>query len=175
MIPGLTFLKKAIHDTTAILSKLKTEVPFYNIDGKNGRQICQYGYKYNYYTKKCVETDPIPEFWLDIIKPTLDALELKIEFNQVLINKYQPGEGIASHIDADIFGDTILCLTVNSGAVLYFEKGNELHSIYPDNGDIYLMQKDARYKYKHSQPARKKDPGYGPRGVRYSVTYRTIK
>jgi alkylated DNA repair dioxygenase AlkB len=181
MIRGLTYLKKAIPDTSEVLHKLKTEVPFYNIDKSNGRRICQYGYRYDYYTKKCVKIDPVPEYWLNLIKPVLDQQEIKAEFNwlgcqfnQVLINEYQPGQGIAPHIDSEIFGDTILCLTINSGAVLVFEKGNEVASIYPENGDVYIMQSDARYKYKHFQPARKKDPGYGPRGVRYSITYRTV-
>lgn len=182
MIRGLTYLKKAIPDTSEVLHKLKTEVPFYNIDKSNGRRICQYGYRYDYYTKKCIKIDPVPEYWLNLIKPVLDQQEIKASLNQVLINEYQPGQGIAPHIDSEIFGDTILCLTINSGAVLVFEKESEKCSteqntgavLYPENGDVYIMQSDARYKYKHSQPARKKDPGYGPRGVRYSITYRTV-
>lgn len=174
-IKGLTILKSAIKQTKQILDSLITNPDFYNIDNKAGRRICQYGYKYDYLTKTCIKTDPIPQFYFDIINPVLDEQKIECKFNQVLINEYQPGQGIAPHMDANIFGDIIVCLTINSGAIIKFEYREDEFEFYMDNGDVYIMQDDARYLYKHSQPARKKDKGYGPRGVRYSITYRFYK
>ena len=171
-IKGFTLLKSAIKNTKPILDALVSNPGFYSIDNKAGRRICQYGYKYDYLTETCVKTTEIPQFYLDIINPVLQQQKIECKFNQVLINEYQPGQGIAPHVDANIFGDTIVCLTINSGAVIKFERREQEHEFYVDNGDVYIMQSEARYDYKHSQPARKKDQGYGPRGVRYSITYR---
>ncbi len=44
-------------------------------------------------------------------------------FDQLIVNEYQPGQGISPHIDnKTLFSDIIVSLSLGSNAVMIFEK-----------------------------------------------------
>ena len=72
------------------------------------RRTQHYGYVYNYRSKNAKQKgNPIPEWKI------LEKVKKYIEFEQVIINEYKPGQGIYWHIDApSAFGDTIVSLSL---------------------------------------------------------------
>ncbi|KAH9623501.1 hypothetical protein KSS87_007091 [Heliosperma pusillum] len=79
-------------------------------------------------------------------------------FDQLIINLYQPGEGICAHVDLMRFEDGIAIVSLESACVMHFTPvecdGKEvpLAMKVPVNltpGSLVVMWGDARYKWKH--------------------------
>ncbi len=152
----------------------------------NGRVVKQFGFSYDYKKRSLKGKAPAFPDWLTAIAELLDtqcrSLELKnvSKFNQCIVNKYDPGEGISPHTDAPVFGDIIGCFTIGSGATMTFTpigRGSSSHMVYTQPGSVYVMSGDARYKWKHEMPCRKVDEVDGvrlKRGKRISLTFRQV-
>lgn len=137
------------------------------------RKVQHYGFPYNYQTRKLdTEFIPIPTILLEL------ATELKIdEPKNIIINRYLPGEGIASHIDSYLFGDCISCLSLNSGIQIDFSNRNKDTSLYLLPRSLLTMSGDARREWKHGIVGRKSDHVNGKkilRRERISITFRTL-
>jgi len=108
--------------------------------------------------------------------------EKQLDYNpdQVIINEYQPGEGIRPHKDRNYYENQICGINLASGCVMRFSNANhqEVFDIELPRHSLYIMQDDARKKWNHSIPPRKKDLINGAiqhRGRRLSITYRKVK
>lgn len=100
--------------------------------------------------------------------------------DQVIINEYMPGEGIRPHKDRNYYENQICGVNLGSGCVMRFIKGANLETIDVEipRRSIYVMQDDARRKWSHGIPPRKKDVLNGiihHRERRVSITYRKVK
>lgn len=101
--------------------------------------------------------------------------EPSCQFDQLIVNEYRPGQGIAPHIDCKpCFTDGIASLSLNSGTVMHFRRA------YCDNVDILLPRRsliiltgEARYNWTHSIVPRLADNGVA-RQRRVSLTFRTV-
>lgn len=145
------------------------------------RQVQHYGYRYDYKARSVVSSS-----YLGALPKYLDELAQKLYIknlfskkpDQVIVNEYLPGQGIAPHIDCEsCFGNEIASLSLGSGAVMQFTNLDENQEIYLENRSLILLQDDARYKWKHSIPARKSDKIFGKsvsRSRRISLTFRNI-
>lgn len=92
--------------------------------------------------------------------------------NQCIINIYEPGQGIAPHVDdIKLFGDTIVSFTFFSSREITLTSGNNVLHLITKPSSIYILTKEARYSYKHEMKKRKKDYGV-PRGTVVSITFR---
>lgn len=140
------------------------------------RRTQHYGYKYSY--DRAVHTlesaKPIPEE----LHPLVVKLNAKFNkiFTQLIVNEYTPGQGISAHIDnPKLFGDTIVSISLGSTYPMKFSypKESKEQTIFLTRRSLVALTEDARYKYTHSIPARKKDEGI-PRGTRISLTFRTV-
>ena len=98
--------------------------------------------------------------------------DIPLEKLQVIVNEYMPGQGISQHID-DVkqFGDWIISISLGSAVNINFTKGDIVERVYVEGGSLYEMKDDARYKWKHSIPARKSDNNID-RTTRISLTFR---
>ncbi len=175
-IKGLNYLPNAISE-----EKEKELLEFINnqpYDNTLKRQTQQYGYKYNYINTQTVnKTQPIP----DILLKLIDDLKLE-NINQIIINKYEPGEGISAHIDSKIFGDKVIGLSLQSGIIMEFTPLNnylktEPTNLYLEPRSLFTMESDARYNYTHCIKNKKIDIINGKkikRGIRISITFRTF-
>ena len=146
------------------------------------RQVIQYGHNYSYTGGELETTDPIPDLYSLFKDRSLMPTELQKalegwEPDQLIINRYLPGQGIASHTDnIKQFGPIVVCVTVGTGLEIEFTKGLEKIPIYVEANSIYVMSGDARYKWRHAIMPRKSDTVNGKtisRGLRDSLTYRT--
>lgn len=146
-----------------------------NPDNANSRQVIQYGWAYPYRRgDPVVRAPPIPpELRFDDL-PLFAAPP-----DQVIVNKYEPREGIAAHVDDPaLFGPAIASLTLGSACEVEFTRpGFAPYRLYVVPGSLYVMSGDARYVWRHGIRPRLTDPVDGtrrPRGTRISLTYRTM-
>lgn len=92
------------------------------------RRTQHYGYEYSYDRKsKATRTTEIPEWCLPIKKRVEEAIMKMNEgkdavlFDQLIVNEYEPGQGINSHIDnVNLFKEVVVSLSLGSNAVMNF-------------------------------------------------------
>jgi alkylated DNA repair dioxygenase AlkB len=142
-------------------------------DSPNSRRVQHYGFRYDYRSGRISEpTTIIPSEFFEIF-----PLARERGMNQVIVNEYDPGQGISAHTDSNAYGDTILCYTIGSGATMRFTKGGDRIDLYVEPRSVYIMEGEARYHWKHEMVARKSDTIDGkkiPRGRRISITFRSV-
>jgi alkylated DNA repair dioxygenase AlkB len=175
MIPGLFYLPNVIEDQTALLEAIDRHTWKPLSDSPNSRKVQHYGYLYDYKTKSTnKEATPIP----DLFQPLISLLEQETKesgFNQVIINNYEPGQGISAHTDSKEYGAVIGCYTIGGGCVMKFTKGEQTFEHYVEPGSLYIMTGEARYEWRHEMPQRKSDLVQGKkikRERRISITFR---
>lgn len=147
------------------------------------RRVQHYGYRYDYKSRSVdpsMYLGPLPEWIAPLAKRLHKGGFISKVPDQVIINEYEPGQGIASHVDCiPCFGDTIISLTLGSACVMAFtniKTGEEVPVLLEPRG-LIVMQDAARYDWKHGIAARKSDVCEGQiikRGRRVSLTFRSI-
>jgi alkylated DNA repair dioxygenase AlkB len=152
------------------------------------RKIQHYGYIYDYrlrepLTKKLEKTHDVPPALNCICKLLYKYKIMDCMPNQVIINKYEPGEGIAPHRDHyPIFGNSIATLSLGSEYVMTF-RHHKSHPKYDPNikldislpiGSLLVFSDEARLYWTHEISKRKTD-NKKKRSTRISVTFRTVQ
>src|SRR5262249_22705703 len=100
--------------------------------------------------------------------------------DQVIVNEYLPGQGIANHIDCQpCFTDTIISLSLGSPCVMDFthKQTQQVISLLLESRSLVVLQGEARYDWMHGIPARKSDRYGGMmilRERRVSLTFRKV-
>ncbi|WP_293789054.1 alpha-ketoglutarate-dependent dioxygenase AlkB [uncultured Pedobacter sp.] len=146
------------------------------------RRLQYYGFRNELEAPYALIGIPLP------IPPIINELGRKIHAlnnleyvpDQVIINEYQPGEGIRPHKDRNYYENQICGINLASGCIMRFTNGktHEVVDIELPKRSLYIMQDDARKKWHHGIPPRKKDLINGAilhRGRRVSITYRKVK
>lgn len=150
---------------------------------KDNRRVQEYGYKYDYkngYFASSTHLGILPD-WAQ----TLAVRLAKDGFitnppDQVIINEYQPGQGIVSHRDCiPCFGHTIITLSLGSECVIKFTnpQSREYANILLQPGSLLIFQGEARYLWEHGITACKRDQYQGReiiRKRRVSLVFREI-
>lgn len=149
-----------------------------------GRRVQHYGYRYDYKKAKLdrnITLPKIPAWLFRMQKDLMDECSLDLPPNQLIINEYEPGQGITDHIDAtDDFGETIMMVSLGSSCVMDFTSAetNQKEAVFLEQRSLLMVQGDARYKWKHGITKRKTDIWNGipfPRSRRVSLTFRHVK
>lgn len=194
IIPGLLMIPKAIsaeiesYLINSVYLSSNTWQTTVSGSSPDARRIQQYGCEYDYRTKRCVfgTVPTIPDWtmlaWNEIMAND-DARNLIHSVwpialpQQVIVNEYVPPEGIAAHFDSLVFRDGIVSLSLGSGTGFVFRSHTTgvVASIYVPRRTLLVMTGESRYSYTHEIPKRLKDPGYGSRDVRISLTFRQVK
>ena len=148
------------------------------------RRVQHYGFKYDYRARKVnhdMRIGELPE-WLKKLSENLykDGHMPEVA-DQVIVNEYQPGQGIASHIDCEpCFKDTIVSLSLGSDCVMNFtNKFNKKKKIpvWLEPRSIVVLSSEARHDWLHGIPARKSDEWGNQkykRKRRVSLTFRKV-
>ena len=145
------------------------------------RRVQHYGYRYDYKARNvtgALHLGALPSWLLDYCQQLQsDGLFHSIP-DQVIINEYEPGQGIASHIDCvPCFEETIASLSLGSNCLMDFTRGINKASILLEARSLVLLSGDARYKWKHGIASRKTDSYNGIsnlRSRRLSLTFRNV-
>lgn len=169
MIPGLKYLEKWLssEEETELLAHINNS----EWETSLKRRVQQYGPVYNYTTKKLNKAPwkEIPSWIKDVFYSRLmDINYFDEEPAQLIINEYEPGQGITRHIDSPIFGDTIASLSLLSDATMdigQYEK--EEISFILARRSLMVFRGEARYNWYHCIPPVSEK--------RISITFRTLK
>jgi len=147
------------------------------------RRVQHYGFRYNY-RQRSQALDPavsaIPSWGGDLIGKMLAAGVLLRASDQIIVNEFLPGQGIASHIDSvAAFDDEIASLSLGSACVITFQSvlTAKVVPVLLEVGDVLVIRNEARYSWRHGIAARKTDMWQSrpwKRGRRVSVTFRKV-
>ena len=154
------------------------------------RRVQHYGYKYDYSNRRLDESahiGPLPD-WLTMLACKIRAagtdrvlrlLDARRPFEQAIVNEYEPGQGIAPHIDRDCFGPVIATVSLGSAVNMNFSCGvtGEQYVQRLEPCSLFLLHGDARRKWRHGIAKRRTDICSGDkvaRQRRVSITFRTI-
>ncbi|WP_421951122.1 alpha-ketoglutarate-dependent dioxygenase AlkB [Pelagibacterium sp.] len=147
------------------------------------RRVQHYGFRYDYKARRVTNESylgPLPD-WLEILADRLrkDSI-FQAHPDQVIVNEYFPGQGIAPHVDCEpCFGEIIASLSLGSACLMEFSDIHSGHTaiqvLAPRS--LLVLSDEARFNWTHGIPARKSDVIDGKkiaRGRRVSLTFRTV-
>jgi len=147
------------------------------------RRVQQYGFDYDY-GKKSVETSnpsrELPDWSLSILKQLEENQFFIQKPYQLIVNEYQPGQGISSHIDrVSCFGDLIVSISLCSACVMTFTHIQSMIKvpILLEPCSLLVLEGATRYNWKHGISPRKFDVYSGlkfERKRRLSLTFRSV-
>ena len=153
------------------------------------RRVQHYGWRYDYASKTVTEDTrlgPLPD-WLESIAERLHQEGFFEEVpDQVIINEYQPGQGIAPHIDRKTFGPAVATISLCESWPMEFKPigrqtdNNRKKELFLGVGSLLVLKDDARDKWLHGIAKRKSDKPEPqkkerrPRQRRISITFRTV-
>ena len=148
------------------------------------RRVQHYGWRYDYRARtidRDMRIGPLPD-WLKKIAVLL--YERTGEFdnvpNQVIVNEYEPGQGIAMHVDRHCFGPTVATVSLGDDWTMDFRAigGDEKAQLLLERGSALVLTEAARNRWCHGI-AKRKSEFIGsirrPRERRLSLTFRTVQ
>lgn len=180
MIPGLTYISEyiTVEQERAYLDQIR--IATWNTELK--RRTQHYGYKYDYKRRTVDQSlylGPLP-VWLQAIAERLQAEGKTIKVpDQVIVNEYMPGQGIAAHVDCEpCFGKIIVSISLQSGCMFELTSAPEKIELYLGPRSLVLLTAEARYGWRHGIPARDYDiinNTIAMRQRRVSLTFRNVQ
>jgi alkylated DNA repair dioxygenase AlkB len=123
---------------------------------------------------------PLPNWSQVLAQRLFDKYYLQAIPDQVIINEYQPGQGIANHVDCEpCFGNSISSLSLGSPCVMELTCLTDKKKIelLLEARSLVIISDEVRYKWTHGIPARKKDQLLSftfERKLRISMTFRNV-
>ncbi len=182
-VPGLSYVEDYItrDEEAALLAWIHAQ----EWSDALARKVQHYGYYYDYKSRAVS-----PANYIGKLPQPLLALAITLQekghmaqcANQVIINAYVPGQGIAAHIDQpNNFGPEIVSLSLGTAVEMAFTPPpgtkTPAQSLYLQPRSIVRLADEARYRWQHGIAARKSDKIGGTRlarGERISVTFRRV-
>ena len=170
-IPGLRYLPDYITEADERALAAAIDRRPWNTEWRRRRQ--PYGGGYG--TKG--PAAPIPE-WGRRLADRIHADGLTPEpFDHMLVNEYQPGQGIAPHRDYAPYGRTVVSLSLLSACVMDFRHPatGRRERLLLEPRSLLVLSDRARYEWEHGIAPRTKDVWHGlriARARRLSVTFR---
>jgi alkylated DNA repair protein alkB family protein 8 len=146
------------------------------------RRVQHYGFQFKY-SELNVGDSAVTDFPPIVKDMILSHDELKrFDFNQLTINEYVSGIGIASHCDThSAFTDTIAVVSLLNPIVMDFvshDNAKKVSVIIPPRS-LMLMSGESRYGWRHAIASRKTDLSLdgtpAARERRVSLTFRRIQ
>jgi alkylated DNA repair dioxygenase AlkB len=174
-IPGLAYLPEYVTaEEEAAFARLIDAMPW-DTNWERRRQL--YGASYG---PEEGSERPIPDWGLALAERMYREGISERPFDQMLVNEYEPGQGIAEHHDHKPFDRTVVSLSLLSPVVMEFRNpaASRRTSMLLDPRSLLVLSDDARYVWQHGIARRKNDRWEGmviPRRRRVSVTFRLRK
>ena len=144
------------------------------------RRVQHYGYKYDYKARaisRSMFVGPLPSFAVALGARLTDAQLLQEAPDQLIVNEYEPGQGITPHVDCEpCFKERIVTVSLGSQCEMEFLPKDETlksESILLEPRSALLISGEARYRWLHTIRARLSDRGRA-RTRRVSLTFRNV-
>ncbi|MCL6434544.1 MAG: alpha-ketoglutarate-dependent dioxygenase AlkB [Leptolyngbyaceae cyanobacterium HOT.MB2.61] len=180
-IPGLRYLPNYITaaEEAALVAGVE-QAGWQNVGMQ--RLVCQFGVRYSFSRRSVAPKDshePLPDWGQAIALRLYQENLMPAIPDQLLANRYLPGEGISFHVDAPEFAE-IADLSLLSACVMEFRhvKTQEKQKIWLEPRSLLLLSDEARWEWAHSIPYRQRDRFHGReqvRKLRISLTYRILQ
>jgi len=180
-IEGLSYISNFINESEEIslLNSINSESWLSDIK----RRVQHYGYKYDYKARTInysMYLGPLPSWSGIVAERLLGNNYLNKLPDQIIVNEYLPGQGIANHVDCEpCFGDTIITISLNATCVMDFInlETKEKIEVILEPRSLVVINGAARYKWSHGIAARKTDLFKNikiNRDLRVSLTFRNV-
>jgi alkylated DNA repair dioxygenase AlkB len=147
------------------------------------RRVQHYGYRYDYRSRsvdRSMRLDDLPAWAVAVAETLQERGLLPWPPDQAIVNEYQPGQGISSHVDCEpCFDGNIASVSLGSACVMNFTSRatGEVVPVLLEPGSVVVLTGEARYGWMHGIPARKTDSFEGrtfTRSRRVSLTFRKV-
>lgn len=143
------------------------------------RRTLHYGYHYDYRDGTARPATAIPNWLAPLCGRLVASGHFALAPEQVLINEYLPGQGIAPHIDRPAFGGTVASLSLGSDCVMRLQHAEDARQeeIVLERRSLLVLSGDARYRWLHGIAPRKTDRTGDriiTRARRVSFTFRNL-
>ncbi len=184
-VPGLGYVPDWL--TSEACAVLLTQIDAAPWSAELRRRVQHYGHRYDYGRRSVAKeprtaapVPPLPDWAAGLAARLVQEGHLDQQADQVIVNEYQPGQGISAHVDCvPCFGPAVAALSLGSGCAMDFTRPEDgaKAAVYLAAGSLCVMTGPARYDWRHAIAARKSDPGTTariPRHRRVSVTFRTV-
>ncbi|POM69622.1 Alkylated DNA repair protein alkB 8 [Phytophthora palmivora] len=187
-IPGLRFEEEFItkEQEAGCLAFFERENGAHWANTIRARQVQHFGYEFNYDTRRCDPDEPLKEPIPEVLLPIIEKIaECGImdgdKPDQITVNEYLPGQGIAFHLDThSAFTTTIASLSICSEVVMDFRHpdGVRNEGVLLPARSLSVMSGASRYVWEHAIVPRTFDVIDGKqvnRQRRVSITFRKIR
>ena len=174
-IPGLSYLSGYISEQEEASLAAAIDAEPWDTSWERRRQ--PYGWAYG---RNGGSLRPIPEWGQRLAERMASEGISERLFDQMLINEYLPGQGIALHRDYEPFDRTVVSLSLLSACVMDFRhlKDGRRASLLLEPWSLLILSDEARYDWQHGIARRKTDRWQGQairRSRRLSITFRLAK
>eukprot|EP00834_Sanchytrium_tribonematis_P005675 NODE_359_length_8799_cov_0.795172.p6 type:complete len:195 gc:universal NODE_359_length_8799_cov_0.795172:3694-3110(-) len=127
-------------------------IPLCNINSQLRRRFQMYGKLFCFSTRKIISNLDIP--------PSINLIAQKIKsnnptfkrMNSIMVNEYKIGQGIMPHVDANVFGDTVVILSMGCDVKMIFINEDQKIVVPIRQRSLLILQAEARFLWKHSIP-----------------------
>jgi alkylated DNA repair dioxygenase AlkB len=159
---------------------LKIDAAPWNLDMK--RRVQQYGYRYDYKARAVSDRDRIedlPDWAFEISQRLIECNYFDTIPDQVIINEYEPGQGISPHTDrTSCFGPTVASLSLGSDIVMDFiDDGGKSGAVMLPRCSMLVLRGSSRARWRHGIAQRRRDiinAETFTRKRRVSLTFRVV-
>ncbi len=174
---------------SAFISANEEKVLMEAIDRQNWsnelrRRVQHYGFRYDYKERIASEDQRIgemPEWVVFLCDRLVERGVFPTRPDQLIVNEYEPGQGIAPHTDRDCFGPVVASVSIGSDCMMDIYHTPRLKT---DSFQITLKRRSllvlrglARERWQHGIRSNKSDFQDNlkiPRKRRLSLTFRTM-
>jgi alkylated DNA repair protein alkB family protein 8 len=176
MIPGLRYVSEYLDAVTHDSLLASVDESAWRDFGERRAQI--YGYSYHYTKGGLYRVEDLPPWAEDLSARLVRDGLMPDAADQLIVNDYAAGQGIQAHVDAPLFTDTIISVSLGSNCVMEFtNEAGDTEAQFLEPRSTLVIGGEARHAWKHSIPSRPVDVWQGrewPRGRRVSLTFRTV-
>jgi alkylated DNA repair dioxygenase AlkB len=180
-VPGLRYVADFVsaEEETELLAAIDA-APW---RGDLKRRVQHYGYRYDYRARNVdlsMYLGELPD-WARVLDDRLRERGLSDRASdQVIVNEYEPGQGIADHVDCEpCFDGVVASVSLGSACVMNFTEtaSGLVVPVVLEARSLTIMRGPSRYDWTHGIVARKTDRHDGRtirRSRRVSLTFRKV-
>jgi len=181
VIDGLRYIPNFV--TLEEQDRLLREIDANNWITDLRRRVQHYGYRYDYRSRSVdysMRLGELPPWAAEIASRLLAGRYFTDLPDQVIVNEYEPGQGISNHIDCEpCFTGIIASLSLGSTCMMNFtnKESGEVIPVLLEPRSLVVLHGESRYGWMHGIPFRKSDDVAGrnlKRSRRVSLTFRKV-
>ena len=181
-VPGLKFIEGFLTPEQQDYCVKRVDAAVNEWRNDLNRRVQHYGWRYDYKARAItpdMHIGALPDWLDDLAQKLYDETELfDRKPEQVIVNEYLPGQGIAMHIDHRGFGPTVCTISLLDDWEMDFSENwkDKSHALL-QRGSCVLLTESSRDDWQHGIASRKSEPsasGRRQRGRRLSLTFRTV-